>query len=60
MGDFDGKVAEEHFLRKSLDEAVKLFENNFLYYQEDLMFMGIPAFRFYLKAAIQYASSEPS
>jgi hypothetical protein len=56
--DLDGKVAEEHFLGKSLEEAVKLFEDNFLYFQEDLLFMGAPAFRFYLEAAIQYAESQ--
>lgn len=44
----DERSACEHFLGKSLLEAETLFRENSLYYQEDLMFMGASAFRFYL------------
>ena len=50
----DERSACEHFLGKSLDEADALFRENWLYYQEDLMFMGISAFRFYVQAAIRF------
>jgi hypothetical protein len=45
--DLDGRCAERHFLGKTLDEAEALFRENSLCYQEDLMFMGVSAFRFY-------------
>jgi hypothetical protein len=54
----DERCACEHFLGKSLDEAEALFRENWLYYQEDLLFMGIGAFRFYVQAAIRYIQSE--
>ena len=52
--DLDGRVACEHFLGKSLDEAEALFRENDIYYQSDLMWMGAPAFRFYLPAVFQF------
>jgi hypothetical protein len=55
--DLDGRCAEEHFLGKSLGEAEALFRENSLCYQEDLMFMGVSAFRFYVRAAISYIQS---
>lgn len=54
----DERSACEHFLGKSLVEAEALFRENSLYYQEDLMFMGASAFRFYVQAAISYIQSE--
>jgi hypothetical protein len=54
----DERSACEHFLGKSLDEAEALFRENWLYYQEDLMFMGISAFRFYVQAAIRFIQSD--
>ena len=54
----DERCACEHFLGKSLDEAEALFRESWLFYQEDLMFMGIGAFRFYVQAAIRYIQSE--
>lgn len=48
------------FLGKDLDQAEALFRENFLYYQEDLLFMGPKAFRFYVTAAINYLLSEHS
>ena len=53
----EGQSAEEHFHGKSLEEAEALFCENSLYYQEDLMFMGAPAFCFYVQAAISYIQS---
>lgn len=55
--DLDGKCAEQHFFGKSMEEAEALFRENSLYYQEDLMFMGAAAFRFYVPAAISYIQS---
>jgi hypothetical protein len=53
----DGKVAEKHFLGKTLDEAEALFRENSLYYQEDLLWMGPVAFCYYLRAAVSYVKS---
>lgn len=55
--DLDGIEAEKHFLGKSIDEAERLLAENFSRYQEDLMFMGPVAFRYYLPAAIRYLKS---
>ena len=55
--DLDGKYAVKHFLGKTLEEAEGLFRENSLHYQEDLMFMGPVAFRFYVHAAINYIQS---
>ena len=49
----DERAACDHFLGKTLDEAEALFAENALYYQEDLMWMGPKAFRFYVFAAIR-------
>src|SRR5260221_10826007 len=54
----DERSACEHFLGKTLQEAEALLRENSLYYQEDLMFMGASAFRFYVQAAITYIQSE--
>ncbi|MFO1042272.1 MAG: hypothetical protein U0941_10835 [Planctomycetaceae bacterium] len=54
----DERSACEHFLGKSLEEAEGLFRENSFYYQEDLMFMGASAFRFYVRAVISYIQSE--
>ena len=56
--DLDGQSAEQHFLGKTLQDAEAMFKENSLYYQEDLMFMGPSAFRFYVQAAIAYIQSE--
>mgnify|MGYP001587234622 CR=1 FL=1 len=53
----DERVACKHFLGKSLDDAYALFRENWLYHQENLMWMGPKAFRFYLPAAIRYLQS---
>jgi len=54
----DGARASRHFYHKTLEEAEALFRENSLYYQEDLMWMGPKAFRFYLPAAISYLQSD--
>jgi hypothetical protein len=56
--DLDGKCAEKHFLDKTLEQAEALFREAALVYQEDLMFMGPIAFRFYVQAAINYIRSD--
>lgn len=60
----DERSAVENFLGKDLEQARALFRENFLRYQEDLMFMGPKAFQFYVRAAIDSlcdpASSEDS
>jgi hypothetical protein len=59
-GSLDEARAVEHFVGKSLDEAEALFRENSLYYEEDLLWMGPVAFRFYIHAAINYVQSEHS
>ncbi len=54
----DEATASEHFYNKTLEEAEALFRKNSLCYQEDLMWMGPKAFRFYLPAAINYLQSD--
>jgi hypothetical protein len=56
-GMLDELTACEHFLGKSLDDAEQLFRDNSAFYQEDLMWMGPVAFRFYVEAAIRYLRS---
>lgn len=55
----DERVAVEHFLGRSLEEAEALFRENRLRYFEDLMWMGPIAFRFYVIAAIRYLTRSP-
>lgn len=50
----------EHFLNKTLQQAEAMFRENSSYYQEDLMWMGIRAFNFYLQAVINYLKSDES
>lgn len=56
----DERVAVRHFAGKTLDEAEALFRDNALLYQEDLMFMGPVAFRFYVVAYVNYLRSDAS
>ena len=46
--------AVKNFLGLDHDSALRLFKENFLYYQEDLMFMGPTAFEFYIFDAFRY------
>jgi hypothetical protein len=50
----DERDAVKHFFGKDLEQAESLFRENFLRYQEDLMWMGPNAFHFYLPAAVSY------
>jgi hypothetical protein len=56
--DLDGRVACEHFLGKSLEEAEVLFRESSIHYQSDLMWMGAVAFRYYLPAVVRFIRSE--
>ena len=55
--DLDGRVACEHFFGKTLDEAEALFREN-CRYEEDLLWMGPVAFRFYFLAADRFIRSD--
>jgi hypothetical protein len=57
-GSLDEQQACRHFLGKGLEEAESLFRENSLHYQEDLMWMGPVAFRYYVVAAVRYIESE--
>ena len=54
----DERVACDHFLGKSLEQAEALFRENSLYYQEDLLWMGPVAFRFYVHSFINYIQTD--
>lgn len=53
----DERKACEHFLGKTVEQAEALFRENPIYYQEDLMWMGPVAFRYYIRAATNYIRS---
>lgn len=53
----DERCAVKNFLGKDMEQARSLLRENFLHYQEDLMWMGPIAFRFYVPAAIHYLLS---
>jgi len=54
----DAKYAYQNFHGKSLGEAVKLFEDNALRYQEDVLFMPSRVFGYYIKAYMTYLTSD--
>lgn len=54
----DERSACQHFLGKNLRDAEDLIRQNAFYYQEDLLFMGVTAFRFYVPALINYIQSD--
>lgn len=56
--DLDGQVAVRNFLGKTLQDAVAMFDENSLVYQEDLMWMGPTAYCFYLPAVLEHFSSQ--
>ena len=56
----DEQHACKTFLGKTLEQAAKLFQENALRYQEDLMWMGPIAFRYYVPAFIGYIQSQES
>ena len=53
----DARSAFDHLYGKTTDEAVRLFEENALYYQEDVMFMPSRVFGYYLGAYMKYLES---
>lgn len=53
----DERCAREDFLGKNLDEAEALFCQNALFYGGSLLWMGAPAFRYYVLAFIRYIRS---
>lgn len=50
--------AYNHFFNKTLEGAELLFRDNAAYYQEDLMWMGHQALKFYLIAVYNYLISK--
>lgn len=54
----DERSACTRFYGKTLEQAESLFRDNFLSYQEDLIWMAAVAVRFYVPAAIRYLQSE--
>jgi hypothetical protein len=54
----DAQCAYRNFHGKSLEEAVKLFEENALRYQEDVVSMPGRVFGYYLKAYMTYLMSD--
>jgi len=54
----DEQKACDHFFGKTIEQAEALFKENACCYQEDLMWMGPVAFRYYVNAAIHYIQSE--
>lgn len=55
--DLDADWAYKTFLGKSFDDAVAMFQENALYYQEDLQSMPAAAFNFYAPALVKYITS---
>lgn len=56
----DERWAVGNFLGKTLEQAEELFRESAITYQEDLMFMGPVAFRFYVPAYVNYLRSKAS
>jgi len=50
----DERCAVEHFLGKTREQAQALFREDFFRHNEYLMFMGPVAFRYYVRAAVDY------
>jgi hypothetical protein len=58
--DLDIPYAYRHFFGKTLAEAFDLFVENALCHQEDIMFMPLACFRYYVHAYIDYLLSDKS
>lgn len=56
----DERYALEHFLGKSVEDASQLMFENAIYYIDDLGWMGLRAFAFYLPSVVPYLESEDS
>lgn len=55
--DLDERYALKVFIGKTPEQAEILFQQNFLFYQEELEYMKANAFRFYLLPALAYIRS---
>ncbi len=55
--DLDGQQVVKHLLGKDVPGAVRLLEENSLYYQEDYSWMGPEAFCYYADALVSYLES---
>jgi len=53
----DERKAVDHFLGRSIEQAEQLFIENSMMYQEDLMWMGPKAFRYYLESVLKYSQN---
>lgn len=58
--DLDEKHAVTHFLGKDVSGAEALFRDNFVYYSNDLHWMGPVAFKYYFTAFSNYVMSSES
>ncbi len=56
----DLEYAHKHFSGKSISEAIELFVDHSLYYQEDLMWMPAVPFQYYIHAYKEYILSDRS
>ena len=56
----DTPSAYRHFFGKDFAEAFDLFVQNALYYQEDIMFMPLACFNYYVHAYMDYLLSDQS
>lgn len=56
--DLDGQSAARNFLGKSVEDAELMFRELSNFHGEDLMFMGVIAFRYYIPAACRYLRSQ--
>ena len=56
----DMPYAYRHFSGKDMEAAIRLFEEDALTYQEDLMFMPVACFHYYAHAYISYLLSPKS
>ncbi len=52
--DLDEQWALKHFLGRDVEGALELLRENFLCYEEDLLFMGRRGFEYYLPAVLLY------
>lgn len=56
----DTEYAYGNFAGKSFEDAIQLFKQNAIHYQEDVMWMPRICFRFYAHAYIAYLMSDDS
>lgn len=56
--DLDGRIAQKHFLGKTVQQAEVMFREEPWVYGEDLLWMGPVAFRYYIPAVIRFFRDE--